>query len=153
MLYLVRHAKAGQRADWDGDDALRPLSKKGQRQAIVVADRLAERSPTRLLTSPYVRCRQTLEPLAELVDLKIDDDQRLAEGAAFEDTLALLEALPDGAVLCSHGDVIPEVVQALVRRGMDVTGEPDWRKASVWLLDRDASGNVVSGSVWPPPVV
>lgn len=152
-LYLVRHAKAGQRADWDGDDIVRPLSKMGWRQARALADRLGPLEPTRLVSSTYLRCRQTLEPLSDAVGLDVEGDDRLAEGAAFEDTLALLETLPDRAVLCSHGDVIPSLVDALVRRGMDVHGEPDWRKASVWVLERDADGTVTRATVWPPPAV
>lgn len=152
-IFLVRHAKAGQRADWDGDDMLRPLSKKGWRQAHALAERIAPLDPTHLVTSSYLRCRQTLEPLADLVDLAIVDDDRLAEGASFEQSLALVDGMPDGAVLCSHGDVIPDLVQALARRGMDVLDAPDWRKGSVWLLERDGDGRVVQATVWPPPEV
>lgn len=152
-IYLVRHAKAGQRSEWLGDDAVRPLSKKGHRQAVAIAARLATCGPTQLVTSPAVRCRQTLEPLAELAKLAIRDDDRLAEGSAFERTLALLDEVPDGAVLCSHGDVIPDVIMALVRRGMAVDGEPDWRKASVWQLERGGDRTVVRAQAWPPPEV
>ena len=54
-------------------------------------------------------------------------------------------------MLCSHGDVIPEVVQALVRRGMDVHGLADWRKASTWELERDGEGRLVRARAVPPP--
>lgn len=151
--YLVRHAKAGQRSEWIGDDRLRPLSTKGHRQAVAIAARLAALHPTRLVTSPAVRCRQTLEPLADLVDLALAEDDRLAEGTAFERTLTLLDEMPDGAVLCSHGDVIPDVVMALGRRGMAIDGEPDWRKASVWSLERSGDGAMVRAQAWPPPEV
>ena len=50
--------------------------------------------------------------------------------------LDLIAEVKDGAVLCSHGDVIPATVEALVRRGMQLKTEPDWRKASVWVLRR-----------------
>lgn len=152
-IYVVRHAKAGQRSEWVGDDRVRPLSKKGQLQAVAIADRLAACSPTRLITSPAVRCRQTLEPLAELVDLAIHDDDRLAEGSAVERSLELVDEMPDGAVLCSHGDVIPDLMAALSRRGMSVVDEPDWRKASVWVLERQADGTVARANVWPPPEI
>jgi phosphohistidine phosphatase SixA len=152
-IFVVRHAKAGQRSDWDGEDEFRPLSQKGRRQAEALADRLADLGPTRLVTSRYTRCRQTLEPLAARLGLALDDDERLAEGASFDETLALVADMPDGAVLCSHGDVIPDLVQALERRGMEIRSAPDWRKASVWLLDRNGDGHVAAASVWPPPEI
>lgn len=150
-LYFVRHAKAGERRAWSGDDESRPLSTKGHKQARLVSERLAGHAPTVLVSSPFVRCVQTLEPLAEMLGTSVTTDHRLAEGARFEDTLELLDELPDRAVLCSHGDVIPDVVDALVRRGLDVRSTPDWRKASVWVLHRSAAGNYTRAQVWPPP--
>ena len=64
--------------------------------------------------------------------------------------LDLIGEVGDGAVLCSHGDVIPATVEALLRRGMQLKTEPDWRKASVWILRRK-DDRVVSATVWPPP--
>lgn len=150
-LYLVRHAKAGSRAKWDGDDMLRPLTARGWRQADLLGSRLSSFDPTALRTSRYVRCRQTLEPLARLVDLEVVDDDRLLEGVSFAATLTLLDELPDRAVMCSHGDVIPEVVAALARRGCDIVGPPDWRKGSVWVLERDGDGMFTTATAWPPP--
>jgi 8-oxo-dGTP diphosphatase len=149
-LYLVRHAKAGSRDGFGGDDVDRPLSKAGWRQAHALAVRLAGVAPQRLLSSPYVRCVQTLEPLAERCDLELEVDDRLAEEMPFEGVLDLLDELPEGAVLCSHGDVIPATIEALVRRGMQVRGEPDWRKAATWVLHRK-HGVVRRARVWPPP--
>lgn len=149
-LYLVRHAKAGSRRDWDDDDRLRPLSNKGWRQAELIAQRLAAVGVAELRTSPYLRCRQTLEPLGRLVDLEVLDEPALAEGGPFEAVLELLEQLPDGAVLCSHGDLIPDTMVALARRGCRIDSEPDWRKGSIWVLER-TGGVVESAVVWPPP--
>jgi 8-oxo-dGTP diphosphatase len=150
-VYLVRHAKAGQRSRWDGDDRLRPLSKAGWVQSHSLAERLAAFDVPVLVSSPYVRCVQTLEPLGERLGLDVAVDERLQEGAPFEASLALLAEVPDGAVLCSHGDVIPDSIDALVRRGLRVRTEPDWRKATVWVLDRDHTGGFVEASCWPPP--
>lgn len=149
-LYLVRHAKAGSRRDWDGDDALRPLSRKGWAQAEALADRLTDSSPTTLRSSPYVRCRQTLEPLAARLGIEVVDDDALREGASFDETLRLLKSLPDGAVCCSHGDVIPETIAALHRQGLRVDREPVWSKGSVWLLERDGD-DFTTADLWPPP--
>lgn len=77
QLYLVRHAKAGERRLWNADDIERPLSKKGWKQAELVGKRLAKHDPSVLLSSAYVRCIQTLEPLGERLDLKVEIDERL----------------------------------------------------------------------------
>lgn len=149
-IYLVRHAKAGSRSGFDGDDEQRPLSKSGWKQAEAIARKLTRRAPTALVSSPYVRCRQTLEPLAGTTGLAIEIDHRLAEGGRFESALQLLAEVPDGAVLCSHGDVIPDTMAALQRRGCRFVGAPDWRKGSVWVLTR-VDGAVVEATAWPPP--
>lgn len=149
-IFLVRHAKAGSRSEWHDDDLVRPLSKKGWAQSRALASRLRVLSPVALLSSPYVRCRQTLEPLSEMLALPITDNDALTEGARFEDTLELLGTVSNFTVLCSHGDVIPVTIDALVRRGMEMHGDPDWRKAATFVLYRQDS-RFVSAECWPPP--
>lgn len=150
VIYLVRHAKAGERRTWTDDDDARPLSKHGWRQARAVSGRLAQKGASTIYSSPYLRCIQTVEPLAELIGTKVTVDDRLAEDRPFEPVLELLTDADPGAVLCSHGDVIPATVDALVRRGMEVQSSVDWRKATVWVLRRK-NGRVTKGKVWPPP--
>jgi 8-oxo-dGTP diphosphatase len=151
-LYLVRHAKAGERRLWDGDDLDRPLSPKGRKQADMLASRLAGLDISTLYSSPYVRCTQTLQPLADRLDREIEIDARLSEEEQYEPMLEMLAAVPDGAVMCSHGDMIPATISALERRGMEIRTPPDWRKASVWVLRRNKHGKIVHAIVWPPPV-
>lgn len=149
-IYFIRHAKAGSRRDWDGPDADRPLSKNGWKQAESIAARLGKRHPAVLVSSPFVRCRQTLEPLARATDLDVVSDERLAAGEPFEAVLDLFAELSDGAVLCSHGDVIPETIAALQRRGCVIDSTPEWRKGSVWKLERDGE-QFTRATVWFPP--
>lgn len=153
MLYLVRHAKAGSRHDFSGDDRLRPLSTTGRRQAKALAARLVAENVKLLISSPYLRCIQTLHPTAKAIGVKVQTDERLAEGRSFVDVLEMLAALPDETALCSHGDVIPETMAALERRGCEFTSPLEWRKGSVWVLDRDAAGEIVTAGAWPPPDV
>lgn len=153
MLYFVRHAKAGDRAAWRGDDRLRPLSKEGRRQADALARKLARLTTGQIVSSPYERCLQTVQPLSLVARTPVLEDPRLAEAMSFEGALDLLESLPDGSVLCSHGDVIPDTMSALERRGCKFVGEPNWRKASVWVLTRDDDGQVIEATAWPPPEV
>jgi len=156
-LFLVRHAKAGKRSKWledpaNIDDLKRPLDNKGMLQAVALADRLSDFAPPQLLSSPYIRCMQTLEPLGATLAISVIADERLAENNPFEPILELLEGCPDNSVLCSHGDMIPMVVEALERRGMVVTGMRDSRKASVWVLERQ-NGVIARGHAWPPPII
>ncbi len=150
-LYFVRHAKAGERREWTDDDKERPLSKAGWKQSELLAERFAKVPAKALLSSEYVRCIQTLEPTAKRLGVPIQVDTRLTEGAPFEPVLDLLAEVPDNTILCSHGDVIPDTLLALQRRGTDIRTQPDWRKASTWVLKRNKHGNIVHATVWPPP--
>lgn len=152
-IYLVRHAHAGSRSAWIGDDRDRPLSDKGHAQARAIAARLAAGSPPVILSSPHLRCVQTLEPLAESCGLTVVREPRLQEDSPLELSLAALEDAPDGAVLCSHGDVIPDVVNGLIRRGMDMRDAPlALRKASMFVLHR-VNGLYTHAEYVEPPVV
>lgn len=148
-LYLVRHAKAGSRGEWNGPDEHRPLSKRGWSQADAIAAKLVKRSPSALLSSPYFRCRQTLEPLARLTDLDIANDERLAEAEPFGPVIDLLFAAADGTVLCSHGDIVPDTIAALQRRGCEMLTAADWRKATVWTIER-VGDRFTTARVWIP---
>lgn len=153
QLYLVRHAKAGERRLWHGSDLDRPLSKKGWKQSEAIGKRLAKLGPSDLLSSPYVRCIQTLEPLGRRLERSIAVEHRLTEDESIEPVLELLQEVAGGAVLCSHGDIIPATIQALKSTGTGIRTPVDWRKASVWVLKRNKRGRIVTATVWPPPTV
>ena len=152
-IYLVRHAKAGERRVWTGDDLDRPLSKKGWKQSDLVAKRLSKHGAARLLSSPYVRCVQTLEPLADRLGVEVEIEQRLTEDEPVEPVLDLLADVERNSVLCSHGDIIPATIDQLRRSGAKLRTPPDWRKASVWVLERNKKGSIVGATAWPPPVI
>jgi 8-oxo-(d)GTP phosphatase len=121
---LVRHARAGDRAEWVGDDRLRPLDKKGRRQADRIADTLAKLGVDRLVSSPYLRCTQTLEPAAERLGLGLEQRNELAEGGTAAGVLALLEELAGSLpALSTHGDVLE-----------DVLGDRPCKKGSAWIV-------------------
>lgn len=153
QLYLVRHAKAGERRLWVDNDLDRPLSKKGWKQSEAIGKRLEKLEPKELLSSPYVRCIQTLEPLGRRLQRSVIVDHRLTEDEPVAPVLDLLSSAPDRAVLCSHGDIIPAVIQALKSDGTEIRTPVDWRKASVWVLKRNKRGRIVTATVWPPPKV
>jgi broad specificity phosphatase PhoE len=154
-LYVVRHAHAGSRSSWAGPESTRPLSKKGRRQAARIADELAEAGIARLVSSPAIRCVQTLEPLGERLGLKVDADGRLLEGATGSEALGLAGELCTAAgqavAVCSHGDVIPELLRELRHHGGARIDDPFlWPKASTWIVTWD-EGRWASARYSPPP--
>jgi 8-oxo-dGTP diphosphatase len=149
-IYLVRHAKAGSRSAWDGPDDQRPLSKNGRRQTDALTAALADSAVTRIITSPYVRCFQTVEPLAERLGIPIDRSDALAEGAPTADAVELLDKYADeDTVFCSHGDVIGDLLEHCASQGVDLGGDR-LEKASTWVLDFDA-GRIMSARYLPAP--
>jgi broad specificity phosphatase PhoE len=108
---LLRHASAGHRTRWDGHDVSRPLDERGRRQAVELVELLRPLEVRRVVSSPYVRCVETVEPLAAALGLTVEQDDRLAEGAGGSARELLLE---EGVVCCTHGDV----VEALSGRGL-----------------------------------
>ncbi|MSO59023.1 MAG: hypothetical protein EXQ63_01700 [Ilumatobacteraceae bacterium] len=151
-VFLVRHAKAGSRSGWDGSDFDRPLSIAGMQQSQLLVETFSIYSPPAVYSSPYLRCIQTVGPIAAYCGLIVRTDNRLAEGANFEDTVAFINNVDDNSVLCSHGDVIPAAVQALIRRGLEMTTPPDSRKAGVYVLHKDY-GRFVSAECFAPPKI
>ncbi|MCB2222617.1 MAG: histidine phosphatase family protein [Actinobacteria bacterium] len=153
MIHVFRHAHAGRRADWDGDDVDRPLSARGRAEAEAIAGRLAPLGVRRILTSPYLRCVQSVEPLAGAVGVPVEVERALAEEAPGHLVDALLAGVGPGAVLCSHGDVISGLLGRLAAGGTDLDAGLVWEKGSVWHLEPGASGRVASGAYDPPPVI
>ncbi len=149
-IYVVRHAKAGSRSAWDGPDDQRPLSKNGRRQAEGLTKSLGQSGVTRILTSPYVRCVQTVEPLASVLGVSIEPCDALAEGAQRRDAVALFDKYSsEPTVLCSHGDVIGYLLDECQGRGVDI-GEARLEKGSTWEMELDA-GRIVDARYLPPP--
>lgn len=150
-LYVVRHADAGSRGRDGVPDELRPLSARGHRQAEGLRDLLSDLGIQRLVASPFLRCTDTLAPLGKHLGIEVESDVRLGEGMGAVGALELADELRGSpAVLCSHGDVIPDLLEALVRRGTNLKDEPRWQKASTWVLTRDGDG-FSKGRYLPPP--
>jgi phosphohistidine phosphatase SixA len=149
-LYLVRHAKAGNRRAWDLDDDLRPLSAAGRRQADAIADVLVDARIERMISSPYVRCRQTVDPLALRLRLPVELADELAEGTSTTDTMRLLEkVVTQTTALCTHGDVLQNVLDFLASSGVPLD-DNRLEKGSIWAIDVHDT-NMVAGHYLPPP--
>jgi 8-oxo-dGTP pyrophosphatase MutT (NUDIX family)/phosphohistidine phosphatase SixA len=144
-LVLVRHAKAGKRDDWTGDDDLRPLSDAGLRQASALRRVLALYAPDRVLSAPRLRCVQTVHGVADDIGLEVRHEPLLSEEGYWPDPVLglarLLAVAGDGGtpVVCSQGGVIPDLVSALADRdGVELPaargGVVPSKKGSFWVL-------------------
>lgn len=151
-VLLIRHAHAGSRSEWMGHDAERGLSDRGRKQAKRLVAKLRGYDIERILSSPYVRCMETVAPLAAARDLKVEAVDALAEGAG-DKAVRLLRSLATADVaLCTHGDVIPEILLALREDdGLDLGAHPRQAKGSVWVLE--TSKGRFRKALYIPPAV
>ena len=151
-LLVVRHARAGSRRHWDGPDEKRPLSGRGRRQAAALVKVLAPFAPTRILSSPFVRCVQSVEPLSEKLGVAVEPSDALAEGAPAEEVVALARSLMGStAVLCGHGDVNSALLDALVRDDrLKLPKHYECAKGSTWVLHA-RKGRYANASYLPAP--
>ncbi len=134
-LVLIRHASAGDANDWQGDDRLRPLDAKGRRQAEAIVAVLAEFDVDRIVSSPYLRCVQTVEPLARSRELEIELDDALGADHLDEVPPVLDRLRGQNAAVCTHGD-------------LPWLGSRQFQKGSVWVLDEAGEPS----SYLPPPL-
>jgi phosphohistidine phosphatase SixA len=137
MLLVVRHADAGDKRSWTGPDSLRPLSPTGCHQAEGLVVRLEDYPVDQILSSPTLRCQQTVQPLARDRFLDVEPLAALGVDAGPDQLLALFwDRRLGNAVLCTHGEAIGLLLGELVAKGL-VTEDPlDWPKGSTWLLQR-----------------
>jgi len=113
-LLVVRHAHAGRRSAYRGDDRVRPLSPRGKARARELVPLLVEYRPQRILSSPYVRCCASVQPTAEALGLPVESVDELAEGHGNEAVRLLATMGGESAILCTHGDVAAEMLEVLV---------------------------------------
>lgn len=151
-LLLIRHAHAGDRASWEGPDTQRPLSDKGWRQARGLVAMLAGEKILRITSSPSIRCVQTVVPLAEARGLDVEEDARLHEGTdprgAYDGLLHALESVSLAA--CTHGDLMPEILELAARNGAVLPSQIRWAKGCTWILEHD-DGRWRGARYLPPP--
>ena len=145
-VLVVRHAKAGDRDRWSGPDEDRPLTPAGAAQAEGLVGVLAEFHVERILSSPYVRCAQTVAPVGAALGLPVEPADELAEGAgaAARRLVASLTG-PADTVLCTHGDVLYDILA-----GVDLPWDAPMKKGSTWVLEV-ADGEITTARYLAPP--
>jgi len=166
-VLLVRHARAGHREAYDGDDEARPLDAKGRRQAEALTGELGVFVAREIHSAPLERCRATVAPLAEALGIDVEFEPVLAEDAYRDDPAGARRRLVELAtgmaaeatestggtvVVCSQGGVIPGVVKSLAGRSDIPIGEVSTPKAAYWFLSFDGR-RLVQADSYPAPVV
>ena len=131
------------------EDANRRLSARGRTQADALVEQFRNASVATIVSSPYARCIETVEPLAAQLGICVAVDEQLGEGSGPTPTLARIEAMTETLLLCSHGDVIGDVMHTLARRGVDLDDDR-LAKASTWELTVVA-GEITAARYVPPP--
>ncbi len=134
-VFVVRHAKAGDRDKWTRPDELRPLTKPGRAQAAALVELLAHEPITRVASSPYERCVQTVLRLAKARGYEIDVEDALAEGARLGAVYDVIARAGDRAVHCTHGDVLEDLIRDLADRGVEGADPFLMKKGSTWVLE------------------
>ncbi len=152
MLVLIRHAIAEERETWQGgDDAKRPLTDAGRKQAQHIAKAVMKKVETldrgaaivSLRSSPAQRCIDTVLPLSKKAGVAIDIDKGLMEGSEIKPPSPRADGVH---IICAHGDNIPWLLDDL---------KIDWddrcKKGSVWMIERDGRGRVVQAKYSTAP--
>jgi 8-oxo-(d)GTP phosphatase len=157
LVLLVRHGHAGTKRQRRRDDGLRPLNRQGFAEAAALSRLLIPYAPVRIVSSPFLRCTQTVTPLATALGLPIEESaDLLPEAGAGARLLALavsVNGVDSGAVvMCTHGEVIHDLQLHLGRDGPpSFTADSPREKGSVWALAPEG-GRFVGATYLPPPV-
>ncbi|NNG36586.1 NUDIX domain-containing protein [Nakamurella aerolata] len=163
-VVLVRHAKAGHRESYDGDDAGRPLDAKGRKQAKALVGQLLPFGVNRIVSAPVTRCVQTVQPTADARQLPVQlqvvfgEEVYRDDPAAARRTIAGLaggcdaEQAAGAVVVASQGGVIPGVVKSLAARAGVSIPDAGTPKASFWVLSFDRE-QLVQADPYPPPEI
>jgi 8-oxo-dGTP diphosphatase len=140
-VLLVRHAKAGSRAQWEDADELRPLSRNGEKQVPPIRSLAAVYGAERVYSAPLVRCVETVQPIADDLGVRVVEEELLGEekyeGMAEAGARRLTEIASEGgvSVVCSQGGVIPDLVSRVAAESaLPLPGRVESKKGSVWAL-------------------
>ena len=151
-LIFWRHAEAFDALEGQ-DDLSRTLTPKGEKQAIRMSQWLDRQLPEgiRVMSSPAVRCEQTVKALGRKVKYKSE----LLPNASLDDLL-VTAGWPDSkmsVLIVGHQPVLGQAVSYLL--GLP-SGECSVRKGAVWWLRsrvRDGDAQTVVVSVQTPELL
>lgn len=151
-IYFIRHARALDRDLWHHADHLRPLTEVGYRQADDIARTLRRARVDRVVSSRAFRCVDTVWPLADAIGARVHLHDALFEGASADQALTLMRRLRGRRIaLCTHGDVMQDVLETLDENGTDLDAGIRLAKGAYWVFDLDGRGRIRAGIYHPAP--
>ena len=158
-VLLVRHANAGNKEDWEGDDDLRPLDETGRDQADELVRLLSRFEVMKLVSADNLRCVQTLKPIADSIGLEIEENPVLSENGYpghEREAVELVRRLGDhdeAVAACTQRLVLPDLMRRLSEEdGVELPEPFKNKKACVWALSFEGP-TLASAEYFPPPPV
>lgn len=163
---VLRHASATPRSEWTGEDGRRPLLAEGKAQAKYLVPMLAAFGPKLVVSSPWTRCRTTVEPYAKYAKRAVVERSQLSERGnkkgpkRTRKVIQSLTAKQNSVLICSHRPALPSVFEALsnfiadkVIRGqvLDASLKPGEFKVFHFVQDTSGKRRVVAAESYGPP--
>jgi 8-oxo-(d)GTP phosphatase len=140
-LIFLRHASAGRKDAWPGDDTGRPLDAEGAAQAALLARLLSCYGSGRVISSAAERCVATVRPYAALTGAKLEIEPTFTVGLAEADQAAraaLVASIVTGkqpTVICAHRENLPPMLAAACTAlGAAPPGDAALGKGEFWVL-------------------
>ena len=139
-IVVVRHGHAAPKNTWRGVDADRPLVARGRRQADRLTKLIGAQRPNRVISSPALRCVQTVQPLADKasVTLQLSDQLSTSAGPAAAELCQRLvssEPADSTVVLCTHREVLVQLLPMLSKQfNSKLDHRPPGAKGGAWIL-------------------
>jgi 8-oxo-dGTP diphosphatase len=158
-VLLARHGSAGDADKWDGDDRMRPLDDTGRDQADELVRLLSRFEVMKLVSADYLRCLETLKPIADSIGLEIEEEPLLGEAGYPGRESQAIEAIrklgdhDEAVAVCSQRVVIPDLMKRLAEEdGVELPDPFKYKKGSVWALSFEGP-KLVGAEYFPPPPV
>lgn len=122
-VVVARHGRARKRSAWKkGDEETRPLTDIGVQQSKLLVPFLSAFGVGRVVSSPWKRCYDTVEPYATAAGIDVETRPELTEAAHAESSKAARRIIREelmtpgvGVIICTHRPVLPSVMEELVR--------------------------------------
>lgn len=156
-VLVVRHGTAGRKSRFSGDDTQRPLDKRGRAQAEALVAQLLAFGATDVHAADRLRCHETVEPLAEELGVAIHNEPALTEKAYAKSPkrarhrMLSIAAQPGTPVICSQGEVIPDLIAWWCERDGVKPDKARNHKGSTWVLslskDRLVAADHIGGAL------
>lgn len=156
VLY-VRHAKAADRRGWQGDDILRPLTRKGRRQSEALVPIAQAYGVKQVSSARPERCIDTVFPMAHALGLDVTVDRDLGDIGLDAGPRAVMEALVRASAapvsaICAQGEVIPAVIAGLAAETGALIDDLRVKKSSVWILHFSDTGELLGADYLASPL-